>query len=210
MDVVKPRSPASERVLVAGTKLFADSGFLATSIRDVTAECGLTSAAFYNHFESKESLLYTIVGEANLRLESQLDALDLGTNPPEALSGLVRNLIMFNLTSPKMARVANREYIFLQPPLLAEVIAHRRRIRSMFEYVLSSDQVSDGLLPKLPGDKNAGAMEKRLLSISIINLSIASSDWYRPGGPLGIVAVADSYCRLALRMAGLSQGFPVE
>ena len=55
------RTPAAERVLLAGIDLFFESGFLATTIRDVTSRCGLTPAAFYNHFESKESLLATIV-----------------------------------------------------------------------------------------------------------------------------------------------------
>lgn len=41
--------------------------------------------------------------------------------------------------------------------------------------------------------------------MSILNLGIASSEWYRPDGPLAVTEVVDAYCRLAFRMACLAQ-----
>ncbi|MEA3075526.1 MAG: TetR/AcrR family transcriptional regulator, cholesterol catabolism regulator [Actinomycetota bacterium] len=199
----RPRSPATERVQRAGLDLFSEVGFLATTIRDITGSCGITAAAFYNHFESKESLLYALVDEANTRLESHFEDLDLtGVPVGAALDSLVRALVVFNLTSPKEARVANREYGFLQGPLRDEVVEHRRHVRSLFEDVLARREVPRGLLAGTAVDADADT-EPRLLAISIINLSIASSEWYRPGGRLSVDEVAETYCRLARRMAGL-------
>jgi AcrR family transcriptional regulator len=197
----RPRSPATERVQRAGLELFSEVGFLATTIRDITGSCGITAAAFYNHFESKESLLYALIDEANTRLESHFEGLDLtGVPVGAALDSLVRALVVFNLTSPKEARVANREYGFLQGPLRDEVVEHRRHVRSLFEDVLARDEVPRDLLGTSAGGDET---EPRLLAISIINLSIASSEWYRPGGRLSVDEVAETYCRLARRMAGL-------
>jgi TetR/AcrR family transcriptional regulator, cholesterol catabolism regulator len=198
-------SPALERVMAAGIDLFYESGFLATTIRAITGACGLTAPAYYNHFESKEALLYTIISDANSVLESQLEKLDLeNVAPAEALQLLVKVLVEFNLTWPKDARIANREYGFLQPPLREEVIEHRRRVRSLFETVLAAPGLPRGLLPA-GSPRETQSMEVRLLAISIINLCISSSDWFRSEGPLSVEAVCDTYCRLALRMARLDE-----
>ena len=131
-------SPALERVMASGIDLFYESGFLATTIRAITGACGLTAPAYYNHFESKEALLYTIISDANSVLEEALDKLDLkNATPEEALQMLVKALVEFNLTWPKDARIANREYGFLQPALRDQVIEHRRHVRSLFESVLA-------------------------------------------------------------------------
>lgn len=183
--------------MAAAVDLFAERGFLATTIRDITGACGVTAAAFYNHFDSKEALLYAIVSEANSNLDVQIDrVVTCEQAPPQRLWSLVATLVTFNLTSPKAARVANREYGFLSPPLRGEVIEHRRRVRSQFETALGEGK-TQGLL-----QRPSGSLETRLLAISIINLSIDSSEWYRPVGPLSLSEVTDAHCRLAMRMAG--------
>lgn len=196
------RTPASDRIVQAGIKLFSESGFLATTIRDITRECGLTAvASFYNHFESKWALLNEIIREANQHLEGELEQLRLDAlTPAEALQALVRTLVTFNLTWPREARIANREYGFLQSPDREDVIGHRRRVRALFENAIASAGPAQGLLVSRSG---AEQMETRLLAISIINLSIASYEWYHPDGLLSVSDVADTYCRLALRMVGL-------
>lgn len=198
-------TPAARKVVDAGVELFAQVGFLATTIRDLTRSCGITAPSFYNHFESKEALLYDIVSTANSALESQLDTLGLeALDPPEALVKLVHALVTFNLTHPKEARIANREWVFLQPSMREEVNTHRRRVRALFEQALQASPTERGLLAGAHEDV-PDELEIRLLAMSILNLSIASSDWYRPDRPLTIPEVADAYCRLALRMACLLQ-----
>ncbi len=194
-------SPALDRVLTAGVDLFYQSGFLATTIRQITGRCGMTAPAFYNHFESKEALLHRIIGDANTLLEKRLEALDLArASSAQALKMLVKTLVEFNLSWPKDARIANREYAFLHAPLRDEVITHRRHVRALFESVLGAADVPQGLLDTVPS-RRARAMETRLLAISVINMCITVPDWYHNEGPLSIEAVSDTSCRIALRMA---------
>jgi AcrR family transcriptional regulator len=188
-------------MLAAGIVLFADAGFLATTIRDLTRSSGLTPPAFYNHFESKEALLYEIVNSANCELDRRLDALPARARPAETLTELVRTLVTFNLTYPKEARIANREWVFLREDLRHKVSIHRRRVRSMFEAALASPKAGHRLLEGIKKPLT-NSLEPRLLAMSILNLSIASPEWYHPDGPLNIDEVAESYCRLAVRMAG--------
>ncbi|HRX09147.1 MAG TPA: helix-turn-helix domain-containing protein [Candidatus Limiplasma sp.] len=49
-----------ERIFETALDLFAEKGYEATSIRDITKAVGLSVAAFYNHFASKNELLQAI------------------------------------------------------------------------------------------------------------------------------------------------------
>lgn len=193
-------SPAAQNVMAAGIALFSDAGYLATTIRDLTGACGLTPPSFYNHFESKEALLYEIVVSANAELDRQLDALPATTSPSETLTQLVRTLVTFNLLHPKHTRISNREWVFLHEDLRRKVSTHRRRVRSMFEQTLAAGEAGRGLLDGI-GKPASAEQGPRLLAMSIVNLSITASEWYHPDGPLGIDEVAEAHCRLALRMA---------
>lgn len=45
----------------AGTKLFTERGFNASSVKDITEAAGVPKGSFYNHFKSKEALAAEIV-----------------------------------------------------------------------------------------------------------------------------------------------------
>jgi AcrR family transcriptional regulator len=200
-------SPAARNVLAAGIALFSDAGYLATTIRDLTGACGLTPPSFYNHFESKEALLYEIVTSANAELDRRLDTLPVTASPAETLTELVRTLVTFNLTHPKETRISNREWVFLHEDLRHKVSTHRRRVRSMFEETLASGEAGRGLLDGI-SKPPAPELEPRLLAMSIVNLSITASEWYHPDGPLNIDEVAEAHCRLAVRMAAFGTAPP--
>ncbi len=50
-----------ERIVAAATELFAARGYDGVSIRDIAAECGITSAALYYHFSGKPDLLRAVI-----------------------------------------------------------------------------------------------------------------------------------------------------
>lgn len=58
-----------ERILTAALELFAQNGYLGTSMSDIAKQLGLTKAALYKHFPSKQAILDQIVAHMN-----QLDA----------------------------------------------------------------------------------------------------------------------------------------
>ena len=51
------RTDTRERILTVAARLFSEKGFNATSIRDIANELGVTKAALYYHFTSKEEIL---------------------------------------------------------------------------------------------------------------------------------------------------------
>jgi AcrR family transcriptional regulator len=64
MPSVALRSPRSDNrlstLLDAAARLFADKGYVATSMRDIAQDCGMLPGSLYYHFAAKEDLLVAV------------------------------------------------------------------------------------------------------------------------------------------------------
>lgn len=54
-----------ERILEEALKLFAQSGYMGTSMNDIAAKLGVTKTALYKHYTSKQEILDNIVERMN-------------------------------------------------------------------------------------------------------------------------------------------------
>ena len=54
-----------EKILEEALKLFAQSGYVGTSMNDIAAKLGVTKAALYKHYSSKQEILDSIVEKMN-------------------------------------------------------------------------------------------------------------------------------------------------
>jgi AcrR family transcriptional regulator len=82
---------ARDRLIAAAIEAFAAKGFHGTSTRDIAAAAGMSPAALYVHYRSKEELLYLICRlghERTLRLVR--DSVATSEDPVERLLAVVR------------------------------------------------------------------------------------------------------------------------
>lgn len=54
-----------ERILETALELFAQSGYLGTSMSDIAGELGITKGALYKHYAGKQEILDSIVKRMN-------------------------------------------------------------------------------------------------------------------------------------------------
>ncbi len=54
-----------EKILEEALKLFSQSGYMGTSMNDIAAKLGVTKAALYKHYKSKQEILDSIVDKMN-------------------------------------------------------------------------------------------------------------------------------------------------
>ena len=54
-----------ERILETALELFAQSGYLGTSMSDIAKQLGITKGALYKHYKSKQEILDCIVERMN-------------------------------------------------------------------------------------------------------------------------------------------------
>lgn len=103
---VEAASPARQRVLDMATAMFAERGYVATSMRDIAAALGIKGASLYSHFPDKEAILYAVTAPL-------LDAVDqLLQQPPADDSDRARWLNAYAQTLlryPKLVRIVAAE-----------------------------------------------------------------------------------------------------
>ena len=54
-----------EKILEEALKLFAQSGYMGTSMNDIALKLGVTKAALYKHYKSKQEILDSIIEKMN-------------------------------------------------------------------------------------------------------------------------------------------------
>ncbi len=188
------------RIAEAAIELFYSQGATATSVRDITSACGLTPGALYNHFSSKEQLLYVLIRDIHVLAEQGLAAAIAGAEPSPSvqLSAAVRFMVWRAAGSRKQSRVANREYARLPRDSRDEVKAIRRRMRGRFaEILLAGSQAGEFALPGSQ-DRMAAA----LTATAIATLCADISEWTQENYPLPLPDLQDRYVEMALRLAG--------
>lgn len=87
------RSPAQTRVLDAALKLIADHGVGGTSLQMIADEVGVTKAAVYHQFNTKEQIVIALTERELGDLEEALEAAEAEDHPPRARDLLLDRVI---------------------------------------------------------------------------------------------------------------------
>jgi TetR/AcrR family transcriptional regulator, cholesterol catabolism regulator len=193
-------SALQRRIAGAAIELFYARGSSATTVREIAAACGLTPGALYNHFSSKEHLLYVLIRDVHLLVNAQMAAA-LENSPPDPasqLSALVGFLVAHTAGAKKQSHVANREFTRLSGERRQEITALRRQIRDRFAGILT-DGAAQGVF-SLPGgdDKRSAALTASAIAILCVHIS----EWTLGQNPHSTAELQDRYVQMAMRMAG--------
>lgn len=184
----------------AAIELFYARGALATTVREITGACGLTPGALYNHFASKDHLLYVLVRDIHLLVNEQMAvALAVaGTEPAGQLAAMVRFLVAHTAGYKKRSRMANREFTVLTGERREEVRGIRRQIRDRFSGILLAG-AEQGVFDLAGGNDPSSAA---LASATISSMCVHISEWTLEHNPHDIADLQDRYVTMALRIAG--------
>jgi AcrR family transcriptional regulator len=181
----------------AAVDLFYEQGARATTVREITKACGLTAGALYNHFTSKEELLYTVVRSSHLMLEELVVAAQSEAGGPAGqLAAIVRVYVEQHARHRKSSRVATREYAALGEERRAEIVEIRRRLRDRLTRVVEHGE-REGVF-------DLGGVSAATVARAISDMCVHVSAWFHEGQPLTIGELQDRYAVLAMRMVGAS------
>ena len=75
-----------ERILETALELFAQSGYLGTSMSDIAARLGITKAALYKHYAGKQEILDRIVQRMNELDAARAAAYEMPGAAPEGFA----------------------------------------------------------------------------------------------------------------------------
>jgi AcrR family transcriptional regulator len=180
---------AARRLLTGAVDAFAERGYQATTTRDIASRAGMSPAALYVHYPSKERLLFEISLYGHNAALEVLRSADVGPTPADRLRSLVSAFTAWHAEHHTIARVVQYELAALSPEHLAEVATIRRAISLQIEQVLADGVAAgDFAVSDLPGT-----------TLAVLSLSIDVARWYTPhrGDP---EALGTLYADLAHRM----------
>ena len=85
MTTQTPRGDTRERILDVALELFVEHGYEKSSLREIADRLGVTKAALYYHFKSKEDIVRSFSEDHFIRMDSLIDW--ARQQPPGQVSG---------------------------------------------------------------------------------------------------------------------------
>ena len=186
-----------EGILVEAERLFYSTGFDRTSMRDIATACGCSQGNIYNHFHSKEEVLYVVCWNEMQRLISMLEPLenDDNTSPVEQLRVFIERHVEHTLAPPKGELLHfDIELRHLSPPHQVEII----KLRDAYDRILRKiirRGVDSGLF---------GKIDEKLANYAIASIIVRARFWYSLQGELSLTELSNGIFKFLLN--GLKPG----
>ncbi|CAN5343084.1 TetR/AcrR family transcriptional regulator [soil metagenome] len=176
---------------------FCSVGYAGTSMRDIARAAGIRPASIYNHFVSKEEILWEVFQQATsaitvMQAEAR-DALPEGAGIEERVRAFVRTHALYHTTYGRLAVVSHTQLVSLEEIHRASAIGWRDDYEHSLRVLVEAGMI-DGVFD---------VPDAKMYSFAIIQMGLSIATWYRPDGSLGPDAVADHYEEIAARMIGL-------
>lgn len=183
--------PASteRRILDAATVLFYEKGYHASTMREVAAAVGIKAGSLYNHYASKEELLFRIAeGVMQELLDAGRIAVASSSRPRDRLRELIRSHVVYHAEQRFRAKVADDQLNALAPDRRAVVVGVRDAYERLWRDVLEAGREAHGwIVPDAP-----------VVTFAVTTMCTAVDAWYREGGRLTPAEIADVYVEFVL------------
>ncbi|WP_037670428.1 TetR/AcrR family transcriptional regulator [Streptomyces griseus] len=184
---------AARRLLVAAVEAFAERGYHATTTRDIAGRAGMSPAALYIHYKTKEELLHRI---SRIGHEKALEILRTAArgegSATERLADAVSSFVRWHAGGRTTARVVQYELESLGPDARAEILALRRQVDGEVRRIVE-EGVETG---------EFDVLDVHGTTLAVLSLCIDVARWFNVDGPRTPEEVGDLYADLVLRMVG--------
>jgi AcrR family transcriptional regulator len=182
-----------EAIRAAGTRLIWRHGFEAMSLRRLASEVGVQPGSLYNHFETKQALLFDIVESHMQALTQRLDEALVGYEAPrDRLVAFAAFHSRYHMTRRMQVYVANSELRSLEPENRARIVEMRRAYERRLEAILEAG-------------RDAGLFrvdDLKITTFALISMMTGICEWYQPDGRLSETDLVRLHVDMVLRAVG--------
>ena len=173
----------------AGIRLIWEHGFEAMSLRRLAAEVGIQPGSLYNHFETKQALLFDIVRDHMETLLAACDAALAGREAPrDRLVAFAGFHLRYHMTRRMLVYIANSELRSLEPDNRATVVSLRKRYEQKLTDILVAGR-ERGLFR---------VDDARVTTFALIWMLTGICEWYQPGGRMSEDALVAVHVAMVL------------
>lgn len=176
-------------ILTAACALFAEQGYMRSSIAELADACRLSRGALYHYFPSKEAILFAILDAHVRRMIADVE-IAIGNNAAtlEQFRAAIRAIVDLNARSPNEQRVILNEL-----SLLGE--DEQKAVKSLERQIV--DLVSD-LLIRLDKEGKIVKRTRKVYAMMLFGILNYSHTWYDSAGGVSPVEFADMIVDLFL------------
>ena len=122
-----PRSAAQTRIIDAALDLFAEHGVNGTSLQMIADAIGVTKAAIYHQFKTKDEIVFAAVEVELVKLETALDAAEAEESPPRARELVLTQVIDLAVERRRMVSVVQHD------PVVVRFLAKHEPFRQLMD-----------------------------------------------------------------------------
>lgn len=184
----------------AALQMFLQHGYSGTSMKALAQEVGVSAPALYWYFPSKEDLYVSVIDQAMRDFLAHVRQSITESDPVRRLGQMVRAHVSWQLQQADVARAF--DLTMSLKSLSHDIPVDRLEpIRQMeLDYVQDFRRV-------LTEGSQQGLMQVedvKTAAFAIITLCEYVHTWYRPGGPMTIDTVANTYEGLVRNLVGVT------
>lgn len=182
-----------EAILDHAAKLFAEKGFLGTSVMDIARACGASKSLLYHYYPSKEDVLFGVMSSHVDVLLEDVEAVLLIDGPPQrALRTLLRGFMEHYVGAAARQKVLLYELDCLPPERRRQIVVKQRKIVDAVQQLLTGTQP----------EKLADQVEARAYTMLLFGMINWTPNWFDPTGRLSFEDLADMAFSLVVPDAG--------
>jgi AcrR family transcriptional regulator len=184
-----------DALLKVALRHYLVSGYEATSLRKITQELGITVAAIYYHFASKDELLVAAFRRNLMCLQTAHDLVGVALSSSERLWTFVQLHTRLQRSDDVVGRQLYSASLLrhsLPPTFVEPLSAIMRSIRDRLRNI-----IAQGIR-----EKSFCKVDVTATAYAIFGMSHQLNTWYRPDGALDLDKLAAIYADFALRLVG--------
>jgi AcrR family transcriptional regulator len=145
----RQRRQREQEIIVEAGRMIRQFGLTALNMDSLAEVVGVSKPTLYQHFKSKEDLIARILLDGIEDLEQYL--LSTTQNPPmERLTNTLRMLLEKRYGSHGLAMGVSSELVFSALHSHEDVIAAKKRVRTLIDSVVEEGKASGDIDPTIP------------------------------------------------------------
>lgn len=181
------------RIRAAASRLFAERGYAAVSMRQIAGEVGVQAGALYNYIPDKQTLLVELMRDHMAHLLETLPE-NITQGPADRrLMAFVHHHIAYHFARPDEVFIAYMELRNLDADNYAVIEELRARYENVLDEILRQG-VADGAMV---------LRDTRVATFAVIAMLTGVNTWFREGGRLSLSEVQDLYWAMVRRAVGM-------
>lgn len=186
-----------DAIMRAAAAIYAERGFLGTSMAQIAAGCGASKSLIYHYYPSKEDILFDVMDSHVQGLTMAARAIVASPGPPAGKVRAIAGALMERYADAKANhKVLLNELGNLPFERRQTIVRHQRELLDVF----------DGLVGELRPDLRADAARRRVLTMLFFGMLNWTHTWLDPEGPIPGADVAQTAAAMFLAGAAPEGG----